>query len=719
MTDKRIRRNIYDLKNNYPEEFGRFVMALSNLQKSTDWDKICGIHGLTFNPTDKSILCPKDPGTVSRITGIGEPQYCPHGVRHFLSWHTVYLLEFEFCLNKHNSSTNSTPISLPWFDASIVGDNDYSFLSTPQITIQFDGSVVTIPNPLVGGRIYRYGTYSQTKRTGSINPKSKSDKNLMLNTRMDLNNSLLIPNYESISSTDIPRQRSTITNTIPLESPHNTVHTYCGGRGGALSVVSTAAHDPLFWLHHCNVDRYFYNWYLRVTDNFTKKLTSKEILQDTLSLKLVPFFPSQANLIYTDDFSKYKFCWENDTGKFLTIGDIIDLSQLPYGYDQIVLRQNLMWKPQYCELVGIPILKESCNIKLFVVPNGLEFNLMNDESKELYMAGSSCWIGINRTEIHCERCEVTRANISINISTYLLENKITKKNIHQYQLILEADGLGIENPDGSFNRYSHDEILKDGRYIMIFDTDDIIANREFKFEEKYLHTRLVQGIIEKLNKLGYVVNNSMDWNELIKIKQKIESDWGIDFKDLIKMKVLDKLNNFGSQDSQQNYKPDEEDQILLIKQKIIHSFNTNKELELNFICEGFDDEFRTAIYKCIDEWANQMTIQGIRIRFVELDRDIDLTDTIPDIKFRFVPIDGEYGICGSTYLDEKVNTVYIDIDSTEDFSLHGLFRTIILHEMGHSFGLTHSIDKNSIMHPFITSLNKVIREKDISEILEK
>ena len=49
LAKKYKRYNIVDLKNNYPEEFGRFVMALKNLEESDDWYRICGIHGNTFN----------------------------------------------------------------------------------------------------------------------------------------------------------------------------------------------------------------------------------------------------------------------------------------------------------------------------------------------------------------------------------------------------------------------------------------------------------------------------------------------------------------------------------------------------------------------------------------------------------------------------------------------------------------------------------------------
>lgn len=43
-----------------------------------------------------------------------------------------------------------------------------------------------------------------------------------------------------------------------LESgPHNSVHAWVGG---SMAVVSTAAFDPIFWSHHCMIDRLWYLW---------------------------------------------------------------------------------------------------------------------------------------------------------------------------------------------------------------------------------------------------------------------------------------------------------------------------------------------------------------------------------------------------------------------------------------------------------------------------
>jgi tyrosinase len=46
-----------------------------------------------------------------------------------------------------------------------------------------------------------------------------------------------------------------------LESvPHNAIHTRIGGDRGFMSFPVTAALDPIFWLHHCNIDRLWEVW---------------------------------------------------------------------------------------------------------------------------------------------------------------------------------------------------------------------------------------------------------------------------------------------------------------------------------------------------------------------------------------------------------------------------------------------------------------------------
>jgi tyrosinase len=45
--------------------------------------------------------------------------------------------------------------------------------------------------------------------------------------------------------------------------PHNRVHGALGGAGGFMGGFSTAPLDPMFWLHHCNIDRLWEVWVQR------------------------------------------------------------------------------------------------------------------------------------------------------------------------------------------------------------------------------------------------------------------------------------------------------------------------------------------------------------------------------------------------------------------------------------------------------------------------
>jgi tyrosinase-like protein/polyphenol oxidase-like protein len=44
------------------------------------------------------------------------------------------------------------------------------------------------------------------------------------------------------------------------QTPHNDVHSLVGGRTGWMNDPDQAAQDPIFWLHHSNIDRLWFLW---------------------------------------------------------------------------------------------------------------------------------------------------------------------------------------------------------------------------------------------------------------------------------------------------------------------------------------------------------------------------------------------------------------------------------------------------------------------------
>ena len=50
---------------------------------------------------------------------------------------------------------------------------------------------------------------------------------------------------------------SNVTNNCGFAEMHNKVHLYIGG---LMMQVPTSSNDPIFWLHHCNIDRLYEKW---------------------------------------------------------------------------------------------------------------------------------------------------------------------------------------------------------------------------------------------------------------------------------------------------------------------------------------------------------------------------------------------------------------------------------------------------------------------------
>ena len=101
------------------------------------------------------------------------------------------------------------------------------------------------------------------------------------------------PNYTAFSNTTSAQEWNKQENTsivVALESPHNDIHLAVGGfdadgseygqipgANGDMGENNTAALDPIFFFHHCNVDRMFWLW---------------QIKQDkTDKFEIIPFFP--------------------------------------------------------------------------------------------------------------------------------------------------------------------------------------------------------------------------------------------------------------------------------------------------------------------------------------------------------------------------------------------------------------------------------------------
>jgi len=441
------RLNIIDLKNNHPERFGVFVMALRNLIDSHDWPRICGIHGNTFKPNDKGVLCPTDPEIVTILGETGEPFYCKHSVYSFIAWHTPYIYQFELLLNKYNKSTNESYITLPYIDLTDFSV-DFTFMNDPEITIFYNKRQITIENPLAGAYYYVNGVKTKTTRTGFLSPRTPNERMQLRTIKKQLNNTLYATNYERFSSVPVTHKPSNIVvDYVPLETPHNQLHDIIGGDTGNMSDVSVAAFDPIFWLHHSNMDRHFYTWLHNNTNNFKDSIYPDKILKVNYEATFAPFFKKY---VYNTDWEIYKYGWQNSHLEFLKLKDTLQFNKYPYRYD-IIQPTPEVPLTAFIELIDIPIPRQSVSIFAYLCPKNTLLN------RSIHFAGATSWFGINRNVKYCKRCEVTRTNLKIDIQEYVEKNKITNDNIGDYTLTFETN----------IDKMKGDLLIQDGSYQII------------------------------------------------------------------------------------------------------------------------------------------------------------------------------------------------------------------------------------------------------------
>jgi tyrosinase len=96
-----------------------------------------------------------------------------------------------------------------------------------------------------------------------------------------------------------------------FENPHGAVHVAIGGQYGHMSQLSYSAFDPMFWLHHANVDRLFAMWqaiypdvYLQPETEQVGTFTISVGTIDTSSSPLTPFYTPDGNTPWTSDSAR-------------------------------------------------------------------------------------------------------------------------------------------------------------------------------------------------------------------------------------------------------------------------------------------------------------------------------------------------------------------------------------------------------------------------------
>jgi tyrosinase len=152
---------------------------------------------------------------------------CPHHLpqRLFLPWHRAYLYRLEQALQDRVAG-----VTLPW----------WNWTSTRAIPAPFAGDA---DNPLAVTRTLVTAADRREGRPVVDTTFRKDNPPPWLPTRAQVDEVLAEPNFVVFSDA--------------LEDLHDGVH---GWTGGTMGDVAYAAFDPVFWAHHCMIDRLWWLW---------------------------------------------------------------------------------------------------------------------------------------------------------------------------------------------------------------------------------------------------------------------------------------------------------------------------------------------------------------------------------------------------------------------------------------------------------------------------
>jgi tyrosinase len=238
---------VYRLPVGGPEEshMATFISAMSSAEDLSDnrgYNYVAGFHGAP------NWYC-------------WHHQYSPRTplqARLFLPWHRAYLYLLEQTLQDRVAGT-----ALPWWDWSVTQQVPPAYAAR---------KLADIPNPLFAT------TARVPTATPPINRRTRRapgrTPGALLPTPIDVSDILDDSDWASVSDR--------------LEDLHDQVHVWVGGD---MQDVTTAAYDPLFFAHHCMIDRLWYLWQVRYGNG--------GIPRDLLSLSLRPFGLTFAEVLDT------------------------------------------------------------------------------------------------------------------------------------------------------------------------------------------------------------------------------------------------------------------------------------------------------------------------------------------------------------------------------------------------------------------------------------
>ncbi|EME41685.1 hypothetical protein DOTSEDRAFT_73923 [Dothistroma septosporum NZE10] len=297
------RLEVRQLATTQPEQWDLFVLAMQQWQgvdnnETTSYYQVAGIHGVprvSWDGVEPCNGCQSSDG------------YCTHDSVLFPAWHRTYVALFEQQLvaiaqsiaSSYPASSRSkyqaaaSALRMPYWDwaaKACSGSVLPTSISGTQITVTGPNGQQTLDNPLYSytfedpsNLVYSpFTTWDRTLRyPNSDDSSATSQEQSAINAFENIQPSLQDQVYQMFSTCDDYLAFSNDASSsaeascaISLEAVHNTVHGTLGGpasgsvSAGHMTYLPLAGFDPVFWLHHVNVDRLFALWQTLHPDSY-------------------------------------------------------------------------------------------------------------------------------------------------------------------------------------------------------------------------------------------------------------------------------------------------------------------------------------------------------------------------------------------------------------------------------------------------------------------
>jgi hypothetical protein len=225
----------------------RFMMRLP-VTHPQSWVFQANVH---LSPDDPKAVYAGNPDVAAFVAPLWNN--CPHGSYYFLPWHRLYLYFLERRLRLFSGQPR---LALNYWNYVTYDPANLEARRIPAIFRQ--PGYFGRPNPL----------YVPDTRDPKPAPANGRDARYNAGAALDLadvtwTNAYNFTNFAVDHGTESfgghPPPQSFLFGALEA-TPHNNIHAAIGGTNGLLTNLFYAARDPLFFFHHCNIDRLWESW---------------------------------------------------------------------------------------------------------------------------------------------------------------------------------------------------------------------------------------------------------------------------------------------------------------------------------------------------------------------------------------------------------------------------------------------------------------------------